>query len=123
MLPKEKAPIPFEEHYEQHYSENSFWDKIKNVAIKAGYELIRNALLLYYAMQSPTMSLKDKTMILAVLGYFILPVDLIPDLLPGLGFTDDAAAIAWALYKLKENITPEVEKQAKQKCDKLFLDK
>ena len=51
----EKAPIPLENNYEKHYSESSFWNKIKSVAAKAGYELINKALQLYYAMQSPSM--------------------------------------------------------------------
>lgn len=118
-----KPPIPLENNYEKHYSESSFWDKIKGVAIKAGYELIRNALLLYYAMQSPDMPIKDKAIIMAVLGYFILPTDLIPDMIAVLGFTDDATALIWALKTVKKNITPEIEEQAKQKCESLLLNK
>ena len=74
-------------------------------------------------MQSPTMPAKDKAIIVAVLGYFILPTDLIPDLITVLGFTDDAAALIWAIKTVKKNITPEVESQAKEKSDSLLLDK
>ena len=77
MNDDKKPPIPLENNYDKHYSDASFWDKIKSFAAKAGYELIRNALLLYYAMQSPTMPAKDKAIIVAVLGYFILPTDFI----------------------------------------------
>ncbi len=116
-------PIPMKNDYGKHYSDNSFWDKIKNFAAKAGYKLIRNALLLYYAMQSPSMPPKDKAIIVAVLGYFILPTDLIPDMIAMLGFTDDAAALVWAIKTIKKNITPEIEAKAKEKCDGLLLDK
>lgn len=118
----EKAPIPLENNYEKHYSESSFWDKIKSVAVKAGYELINKALLLYYAMQSPSMSAKNKAIIIAVLGYFILPIDVVPDFIPGLGFADDLAALVWALKTISNNITPEVKEKAQQKCDELFLE-
>jgi len=123
MNDDKKPPIPLENNYDKHYSDASFWDKIKSFAAKAGYELIRNALLLYYAMQSPTMPAKDKAIIVAVLGYFILPTDLIPDLIAVLGFTDDAAALIWAIKTVKKNITPEIESQAKEKSDSLLLDK
>ena len=122
MKKLEKAPIPLENNYEKHYSESSFWDKIKNVAIKAGYELINKALQLYYAMQSPSMPAKDKTIVIAVLGYFILPVDVVPDFIPALGFADDLAALAWALKTISSNITPEVKEKAQQRCDNLFLE-
>ena len=118
----EKAPIPLENNYEKHYSESSFWNKIKSVAVKAGYELINKALQLYYAMQSPSMPAKDKAIVIAVLGYFILPVDVVPDFIPALGFADDLAALAWALKTLLSNITPEVKEKAQQRCDNLFLE-
>ena len=122
MKQLEKAPIPLENNYEKHYSESSFWNKIKSVAVKAGYELINKALQLYYAMQSPSMPAKDKSIIIAVLGYFILPVDVVPDFIPALGFADDLAALAWALKTISSNITPEVKEKAQQRCDNLFLE-
>lgn len=122
MKKLEKAPIPLENNYEKHYSESSFWDKIKSVAVKAGYELINKALQLYYAMQSPSMPAKDKAIVIAVLGYFILPVDVVPDFIPALGFADDLAALAWALKTISSNITPEVQEKAQQRCDNLFLE-
>lgn len=122
MKKLEKAPIPLENNYEKHYSESSFWDKIKSVAAKAGYELINKALQLYYAMQSPSMPAKDKAIVIAVLGYFILPVDVVPDFIPALGFADDLAALAWALKTISSNITPEVKEKAQQRCDNLFLE-
>lgn len=122
MKQLEKAPIQLENNYEKHYSESSFWDKIKSVAVKAGYELINKALQLYYAMQSPSMPAKDKAIVIAVLGYFILPVDVVPDFIPALGFTDDLAALVWALKTISSNITPEVKEKAQQRCDNLFLE-
>jgi uncharacterized membrane protein YkvA (DUF1232 family) len=122
MKQLEKAPIPLENNYEKHYSESSFWDKIKSVAVKAGYELINKALQLYYAMQSPSMPAKDKAIVIAVLGYFILPVDVVPDFIPALGFADDLAALVWALKTISSNITPEVKEKAQQSSDNLFLE-
>lgn len=103
------------EKYQDYYSEPQFWDKAKSVAKQAGIKVIYAALVLYYALQSPSISMKEKGMILGALGYFILPVDLIPDFIPALGFTDDLAALVIVFNKISKAITPEVRAQAKAK--------
>ena len=57
---------------------------------------------------------------LGALGYFILPLDIIPDVILGLGFTDDLAALAWALFTLKKYITPEIERKARERLREWF---
>lgn len=86
--------------YEKVYSEGELWKKIKDVAKKAGKPVIKNALLLYYALQSGGVSAMDKARIVGALGYFILPTDLIADILPLVGFTDDAGVILFVLKML-----------------------
>ena len=86
--------------YEKEYSESGLWDKIKSVAKKAGEEIIYNVLLLYYALQSDNVTKSDKAKIIAALGYFILPIDLIPDAIPALGFTDDASLLVYLIRTL-----------------------
>lgn len=76
----------------------TFWDKVKKYSKKAGKELIRNVLLLWFAF--PEASVSDKAMIAAALLYFISPVDAIPDILPG-GFTDDASIVALTALKIR----------------------
>lgn len=56
------------------------------------------------------------------LGYFILPTDLIPDVVPITGFTDDLAALIAAYRFVRYNITPEVEARAKAKLAERFGD-
>lgn len=110
------------EKYQDYYSEPQFWDKAKSVARQAGIKVIYAALVLYYALQNPAISMKDKSMILGALGYFILPVDLIPDFLPALGFTDDLAALVIVYNKVSKAITPEVKSKAKVKLTSWFGD-
>ena len=43
---------------------------------------------------------------LAALGYFVLPVDVIPDFVLGLGFTDDIAVLTAAITAVSAHITP-----------------
>ncbi len=97
------------------YSDSSFWDKLKNFALKAGSEVIEKALYLYYAAQRPETPTWARTVIFGALAYFISPVDAIPDIIPVAGFTDDLGALAAAIGVVSMYITDEVKSQAKQK--------
>ncbi len=108
---KEKELI----RYQNSYSEKSFWGKLKKVAAKAGAKVIYLALILYYELKDPTVSIEDKGIIIGALGYFILPIDLIPDAIPVAGFTDDAAALAAAYGYIRKHLTPEVINRAQNK--------
>lgn len=106
--------------YEKHYSEESLKDKVLKVAKDAGAKIIYGVLVLYYILMSDNVSATDKAKICGALGYFILPIDLIPDFIPVAGYTDDLAAIIWALYAVKKNITPEIKQKAKNKLKDWF---
>ena len=80
------------------------------------------ALLLYYVLRNPATPRADRTKIIGALGYLILPADLIPDFLPAVGYTDDLAALMWALYSVARNVTPEVKIMARQKLGEWFED-
>ena len=57
---------------------------------------------------------------MAALGYFILPMDLISDLIPGLGFTDDLTFILYAVGTGSEYITAEIKEKAKARINNIF---
>jgi len=90
--------------YQSEFSESRFWEKLKKFAKKAGLKVAYAALLLYYVVKSPLTSKGDRAKILGALGYFVLPLDLIPDTIPIVGYTDDLAALTWALYAVAKNI-------------------
>ena len=106
--------------YERHYDEDDFWNKIKRIAAQVGAKVLYPTLQLYYMMQSKDVPVKAKTLILGALGYLILPVDLVPDFIPALGFTDDLTAIMMALRTLNKYVTPDISQQAKEQTDKLL---
>ena len=108
--------------YQKYFSDDQFWGKVKKLVRKAGIKIVYIALLLYYVMRNPATPKADRTKILGALGYLILPTDLIPDFLPVAGYTDDLAALTWALYSVAKNITPEVKIQARQKLGEWFED-
>ena len=111
------------EKYQENYSERGLQRKIKSVARWAGAKVMYAVLLLYYVLQSPTISKADKGKIYGALGYFILPTDLVVDFLPIVGYSDDLAALMIALHAVATNITPEVKTQAKAKLSKWFGEK
>ncbi|MEE0990382.1 MAG: YkvA family protein [Paludibacteraceae bacterium] len=106
--------------YEKHYSEDGLWKKLGNVAKKVGLKPIYHVLLLYYVLINESTPKKYKTMIIGALGYFILPIDMIPDFIPVVGYTDDVAAIAGAILAVAKCVSPEIKAQAKAKLKEWF---
>ena len=116
-----KAPKNLEK-YIPNYDAEQFWKKLRRSIKRLGAKAVYYALVLYYAMQSPQVSAREKGIILGALGYFLLPIALLPDFLPAIGYTDDIAALAFAIYKVWHCITPEVRAQAESKVYDWFGD-
>src|SRR3546814_8182976 len=75
-----------------------------------------------YAVQNEHTPKWAKRVIYGALGYFIFPLDAIPDLAPLIGYTDDLSVMTAALATVAFYITPEVKAQARQKLDAWFND-
>ena len=105
--------------YAKEYDENKLWNKVKSVAKKAGIKVIYYVLLLFYALQSDKVSVAEKALIVAALGYFILPFDLVPDFIPIVGYGDDAAVLYGLIQKI-DCIDERVKAQAKSKLKEWF---
>ena len=108
--------------YSGKYSDGEFWNKVKSTVKKAGLGLIHNAMKLYYVTENPNCPMKVKAGIIAALGYFISPFDLIPDFTPIVGYSDDASAIGVAIVMAQMYIDAEVERKAKEKLCSIFGD-
>ena len=102
------------------HSAHSFWAKVGTVAQQAGVEVIEKALWLYYAAQKPEVPVKAKAVIYGVLAYLILPLDVVPDALPVLGFGDDLAALVSAVATVAVHIDEAVKTQASGKLRDWF---
>ncbi|MCE4566085.1 DUF1232 domain-containing protein [Maribellus sp. CM-23] len=109
-----------ENNYNQYFSEESLWEKLKKYAKVAGTKVVYAVLLLYYTMQDKGTGIKTKLSIAAALGYFILPTDAIIDLAPLIGYSDDLGVLLFALSQISKSITPEIKTKARQKLNDWF---
>ena len=106
--------------YEGNYSEGAFWEKVKKIASKAGVKTIYYALVLYYTLTDPATPSRYKAVIMGALGYFILPYDLLPDLIPFAGLADDWAALVAAVAYVASAITKDIKNKARAKVTSWF---
>ncbi|MBB5216469.1 YkvA family protein [Parapusillimonas granuli] len=106
--------------YQKLFTQQGFWRKLGPRARSLGRETLEKALYLYYAVQSPLTPKWAKRVIYGALGYFILPLDAIPDLAPLVGYTDDLSVMAAALATVAFYITPDVKAQAQEKLGQWF---
>ncbi len=82
-----------------------FWRKMAGVASRIPFATDITAA--YYCALDSRTPMKVRAVLFGALAYFIMPTDAMPDLLPMLGFTDDAAVLATALRLLAGHVRPE----------------
>lgn len=90
-----------------------FWRKTRRVA--ASIPFAEDLLAAYYCAFDHATPLPVKVSLIGALAYFVLPFDAIPDVLPVLGFTDDAAVLASTIKLVASHIRPEHRAVAKAK--------
>ena len=108
------------EKYQYNYSESKLLRKLSSAARWAGAKVVYAVLLLYYVLRSDEVPLKEQSKILGALGYFILPADMVLDFIPMLGYSDDMAALLWALHSVATNISPQIKSKAKERLGELI---
>lgn len=91
---------------------SDFMGLLKRVAKRIPFA--EDGVAAFICARDPATPRRVKLTLLAALGYFVLPVDAIPDLLPMMGFTDDAAVIAAAIAAVAGSITVEHRERARK---------
>lgn len=87
----------------------NIWDYIKRFASTGTREVTRIVLQMYYCLMAPTTPVLDKVIIVAGLGYQLLPTDLLPrDKYKFLGYLDNGVSLSLAYSKVRNNVTPEI---------------
>lgn len=79
--------------------------KVRKVLGKIPF--VADVIILYYCALDIRTPIKAKLVAYSALAYFILPLDAIPDVVVGLGYLDDAGAIAMAIAALQPYVTVE----------------
>jgi uncharacterized membrane protein YkvA (DUF1232 family) len=97
-----------------------FWGKLKRVAGHVPF--VEDLVAAYYCAMDPATPMRVRGMLLAALAYFIMPIDLIPDIVAGLGFADDMALLTAVIGLVSANITPVHRAAAARALDKELPD-
>jgi uncharacterized membrane protein YkvA (DUF1232 family) len=92
-----------------------FWKKLRKFAARLPFA--EDLLAAWYCAFDRDTPLQVKAALLGALAYFVLPFDGVPDMLPMLGFADDAAILATALRIVANHLTPAHRAAAKRKLD------
>ena len=97
--------------------ERGFWRKLGAVAARIPFA--DEAVSAYYAARDPATPNRVKAVLLGALAYFVLPTDLVPDFIAGLGFTDDATVLLLAAQTVSGHIKQPHRDKAKEKLAEL----
>jgi uncharacterized membrane protein YkvA (DUF1232 family) len=89
-----------------------FWSKVKRVAAELPF--VEDLLTAYYCAFDRETPREVQAVLVGALAYFVLPFDVIPDMLPVLGYTDDAAVLAAAIRLVAKHIQPQHREAARR---------
>jgi uncharacterized membrane protein YkvA (DUF1232 family) len=89
-----------------------FWDKLRRVAGRVPFA--EDLVAAFYCATDPQTPSRVKWILLGAVAYFVLPTDAITDLLPLIGFADDAAVLAAAISQVAGSITEEHKAKARE---------
>ena len=88
-----------------------FWKKMARVA--GHIPFAEEAAAAWFCTCDPATPMRVKATLIAALAYFVLPTDIVPDFIVGLGFTDDASVLMAAIGLVSTHITPAHHKAAR----------
>lgn len=93
-------------------SSKSFWDKIRRTAGKVPF--VDEAVAVWFCTRDPATPVRVKAVLMAALAYFVMPFDVLPDVMAVLGFTDDLAVLTAAVRTVLPHVTDAHRAQARE---------
>ena len=112
-----KALVPSVQRVNEMRVSKGFWPKLARTAARIPFA--RQVISVYYAARDPETPMAAKGVMMGALAYFVLPFDAIPDVLAGIGFTDDAAVITAVIATLGANIRSRHRDAAQKALDRV----
>lgn len=97
--------------------ERGFWRKLRAVAGRIPFA--DEALSAWYAARDPATPTRVRAVLIGALAYFVMPADLVPDFIAGLGFTDDATVMLLAAQTVSGHIKDSHRQRAREMLAKL----
>ncbi len=119
-IPSSRALTPAVVRVNEERVTRGFWPKVSKVVRRVPFA--PELLSVYFCARDPETPTSAKAMMMAALAYFVLPTDAIPDILAGIGFSDDAAVIAAVLAVVGRNLKPRHKQAAEGFLDRLARD-
>ena len=116
-LDPSKALVPATVRVNEMRVSQGFWPKFRRVAAKVPFA--KDLLSVYFSARDEETPLRNKGLMLAGLAYFVLPTDAIPDIIAGLGFSDDAAVLFALINVVGRSIKPRHKEAAGELLDKM----
>jgi len=113
----DKALVPAVQRVNEVRVRAGFWPKLGRVAARIPFA--NQAVAVYYAARDPETPMAAKGIMMGALAYFVMPIDAIPDILAGIGFTDDAAVITAVIATLGANVRRRHREAAERALDRL----
>ena len=106
--------------YEKKYNDSKFWRTLAKALKLTGVGVIEKALVLYYSAKDDATPKWAKSVIFGALGYFVFPLDAIPDVIPVAGYSDDISVLIAALGTVALYIKDKHKQMARAKVENLL---
>ena len=103
-------------------NENQVREKFlpKLARVLASVPFAEDLVAAYYCALDRNTPMKAKGILFGALAYFILPLDAVPDLLPGIGYVDDLGALGAALLTVASYVDEDVKRRARERMREWF---
>lgn len=112
-----RALVPSVQRVNEMRVRRGFWPKVARTAARLPF--VDRLLAVYFCARDPETPTAAKGMMLGALAYFVMPFDAVPDVLAGVGYTDDAAVIAAVVALLGAHLKPRHQQAAREALDRL----
>ena len=111
-LDPSRALVPSVQRVNEMRVSKGFWPKVRRTAARIPFA--KQVVSVYYSARDPETPMAAKGIMMGGLAYFILPLDAIPDIFAGIGFTDDAAVFAALMAVIGRNLKPRHRQAARE---------